>query len=127
METDRQALAAIERNLEKLGLIGAELAREDAPRRLAADVREGRRYDLVLIDPPYRMLPQVLASLSPHLATVLAPDGLVVVESDARETPELPLELRTSRRYGSRASRCSGAGRETSGFDLSVRVFLERA
>ena len=101
VETDRQALAAIERNLEKLGLIGAELAREDAPRRLAADVREGRRYDLVLIDPPYRMLPQVLASLSPHLATVLAPDGLVVVESDARETPELPLELRTSRRYGS--------------------------
>jgi 16S rRNA G966 N2-methylase RsmD len=61
----------------------------------------GRRYDLVLVDPPYRMLAQALASLSPHLAAVLSPDGLVVVESDARETPELPIQLRTSRRYGS--------------------------
>jgi 16S rRNA (guanine966-N2)-methyltransferase len=101
VENDRQALAALERNLEKLGLTGAELARGDAARRLAADARVGRRYDLVLVDPPYRMLAQALASLSPHLAAVLSPDGLVVVESDARETPELPIQLRTSRRYGS--------------------------
>jgi hypothetical protein len=47
------------------------------------------------------MLAQALDSLSPHLAAVLSPEGIVVFESDARETPELPLELRTSRRYGS--------------------------
>jgi hypothetical protein len=32
---------------------------------------------------------------------VLASDGVVVVESEGKEEPELPLPLRTSRRYGS--------------------------
>jgi hypothetical protein len=39
--------------------------------------------------------------LAAHLPSVVAPDGLVVVESEAKEEPELPLPLRTSRRYGS--------------------------
>jgi hypothetical protein len=39
----------------------------------------------------------MLAELLPH---VLAPDGLLVVESDARELPDLPLEQFMSRRYG---------------------------
>jgi hypothetical protein len=39
--------------------------------------------------------------LSSHLPAVVEPDGLVVVESDAREEPDLPLPKRTSRRYGS--------------------------
>jgi hypothetical protein len=46
------------------------------------------------------MLDQALASLSPHLSAVVSPGGLVVVESDAQDVPELPLELRTTRRYG---------------------------
>jgi 16S rRNA (guanine966-N2)-methyltransferase len=101
VESDREALAAIERNLEKLGLTGAEVAREEASRRVAEDVRAGRRYDLVLVDPPYRMLAQALASLSPHLPALVSPGGLLVVESGAGETPDLSLPLRTSRRYGS--------------------------
>jgi 16S rRNA (guanine966-N2)-methyltransferase len=101
VETDRRALEAIDRNLEKLGLAGAEVVREDASRRLAADARGGRRYDLVLVDPPYHMLAQALASLARHVPAVLSAGGLVVVESDAGQTPELPLGLRTSRRYGS--------------------------
>jgi 16S rRNA (guanine966-N2)-methyltransferase len=101
VETDRDALRAIERNLDKLELTGAEVAREDAVRRLTADARSGRRYDLVLVDPPYRMIHDALASLAPHLPAAVAPDGLVVVESDARDEPELPLPRRTSRRYGS--------------------------
>jgi 16S rRNA (guanine966-N2)-methyltransferase len=101
VETDRDAVEAIERNLAKLDLVGAEVAREDAVRRLVAEARSGRRYDLVLVDPPYRMVHDALASLAPHLPAVLAADGLVVVESDARDEPELPLPQRTSRRYGS--------------------------
>ena len=38
--------------------------------------------------------------LAAHLPAVVAPDGLAVVESAAREEPELPLPKRTSRRYG---------------------------
>jgi 16S rRNA G966 N2-methylase RsmD len=44
-------------------------------------------------------------SLQPILATyvpaLLAEDGLVVVETDKRTEPELPLSQRTSRTYGS--------------------------
>ena len=101
VELDREAVRAIERNLEKLDLTGAEIARIDAIARVSSDARKGSRYDLVLIDPPYRMLNDALTRLAPHLAGIVAPDGIVVVESDAREEPELPLRLRTSRRYGS--------------------------
>jgi 16S rRNA G966 N2-methylase RsmD len=75
--------------------------REDAAHRLATDAAGGRRYDLVLIDPPYRMLVRILPALAAYLPAVVAPDGLAVVESDARDEPELPLQKRTSRRYGS--------------------------
>ncbi|MFN8186986.1 MAG: 16S rRNA (guanine(966)-N(2))-methyltransferase RsmD [Gaiellales bacterium] len=101
VDDDRAAVAAVRRNLDRLGLHGSELVRADAVGRLAAEARAGRRYDLVLIDPPYRMVNQSLLALAPYLASVLAPDGLVVVESGASEQPELPLPLRTSRGYGS--------------------------
>ena len=39
--------------------------------------------------------------LAAHLPSVVAPDGLVVLESEAKDEPELPLPLRTTRRYGS--------------------------
>ena len=101
VDSDRVAAETVIRNLEKLGLEGARVYREDVGRRLSTDAASGRRYDLVLVDPPYRMLPQALASLSSHVPAIVAPGGLVVVESSAGETPELPLPLRTSRRYGS--------------------------
>jgi 16S rRNA (guanine966-N2)-methyltransferase len=101
VEADREAAQTIVRNVEKLGLEAATVLREDAARRLATDAASARRYDLVLVDPPYRMLPGVLPMLAANLPAVLAPDGLVVVESDSHEEPELPLPLRTSRRYGS--------------------------
>ena len=100
VERDRAAAAAIERNLEKLDLRGAIILRDDAARVLAAEAATGRRYDLVLIDPPYRLLAGLLPTLARYLPSVVAPDGLVVVESDAREEPTLPLPQRTSRRYG---------------------------
>lgn len=101
VESDREAVRAIERNLEKLRLTGATVLRLDARTALATEAGAGRRYDLVLVDPPYRMLPQVKTALATYLPAVLAPDGVVVVESAVRDEPELPLAKRTSRRYGS--------------------------
>ncbi|HYY74791.1 MAG TPA: RsmD family RNA methyltransferase, partial [Gaiellaceae bacterium] len=101
VESDAEAARTIVRNLDKLRLEGATVLREDAARRLATDAAGGRRYDLVLIDPPYRMLVRILPALAAYLPGVVAPDGLAVVESDARDEPELPLQKRTSRRYGS--------------------------
>lgn len=102
VERDRVAAATIAKNAETLGLADAvTLRREDVRRVLAADASAGTLYDLVLVDPPYRMLPGLLPDLSRLVPPVVAADGLVVVESEARDEPELPLPARTSRRYGS--------------------------
>jgi 16S rRNA (guanine966-N2)-methyltransferase len=99
VESDRDACRTIERNLEKLSLRGAEVACRDVLRFLAA---ERRRFDLILVDPPYDVVESVAVRLATYLPAVLAESGLVVLESSSRLEPELPpLALRTSRRYGS--------------------------
>ena len=78
------------------------MLRSDAVRALASEAAAGRRYDLVLVDPPYAMFADLQPQLARYVPAVLAEHGLAVVETDARTEPELPpLVLRTSRRYGS--------------------------
>ena len=101
VESDREAQRTIERNLEKLGLKGAALVKQDARRALAAEAAADRRYDLVLVDPPYRMFDSLQPTLAAYLPAVLAEDGVVVVENTKDEHPTLPLPERTSRVYGS--------------------------
>jgi 16S rRNA (guanine966-N2)-methyltransferase len=101
VESDRNATRAIERNLEKLGLTGAAIVQMDAITALATEAAAGRRYDLVLVDPPYEMFSSVQTGLARYLPALLEPGALVVVETGAAEEPELPLPKRTSRRYGS--------------------------
>ncbi len=101
VESDRDAQRTIERNLEKLGLTGARIVKQDARRALAAEAASGSRYDLVLVDPPYRMFDSLQPTLAAYLPALLAEDGLVVVETDKRTEPELPLEQHTTRTYGS--------------------------
>jgi 16S rRNA (guanine966-N2)-methyltransferase len=99
VERDAEAVRAIERNLDKLRLAGTIL-RRDAVTALAAETGSHRKYDLVLVDPPYDMYPDVQPQLARYLPSLLAPDGLLVVETDARVEPDLPLRLRTTRKYG---------------------------
>jgi 16S rRNA (guanine966-N2)-methyltransferase len=99
VELDREAARAIERNLEKLRLAGTVLCR-DAVTALAAEASAGRKYDLVLVDPPYDMYREIEPQLARYLPALLADDAAVVVETDARTHPELPFAERTSRRYG---------------------------
>jgi 16S rRNA (guanine966-N2)-methyltransferase len=101
VEADRAACRTIERNLEKLRLTGATVLCDDALRALAAEAAARRRYDLVLVDPPYEEWPELEPRLARYLEAVLADDGVLVVETSARVEPSLPLSERTSRRYGS--------------------------
>lgn len=99
VEHDGEAARAIERNLDKLRLHGTVL-RRDAVTVLATEAGSGRKYDLVLVDPPYEMYPDLQPQLARYLPSVLAEDGLLVVETDVRVEPELPLTQRTTRKYG---------------------------
>ena len=97
VESDRGACRTINANLDKLRL-GARVLCQDAARALAADTGT---YDLVLLDPPYGY--EGRSRIAPHLARILAPDGLLVYETAAEDEPELGgLAVRTSRRYGSK-------------------------
>ena len=99
VERDGDAVRAIERNLDKLRL-AATVLRQDAVTALAAEAASGRKYDLVLVDPPYDMYSDIEPQLARYLPALLADDGVVVVETGARIEPSLPFEQRTSRTYG---------------------------
>ena len=101
VERDREAARVIQANLEKLRLTGATVANRDVASVLREERDRGRSYDLVLVDPPYeewKSHEQLVADLVPAL---LGASALVVVETSARVEPELPLDLVTTRRYGS--------------------------
>jgi 16S rRNA (guanine966-N2)-methyltransferase len=100
VEHDPDAVRAIDQNLDRLRLTGARVVRGDVMRTIAQEATAGAKYDLVLVDPPYGMLTEIQPRLARHLPSLLAADGLVVFETDARTEPELPLTVRTSRRYG---------------------------
>ena len=98
VESDRAAADTIVRNLEKLRPDRSDGAPRRRRRVLAAEAAARRRYDLVLIDPPYAMLAGLLPTLDRYVPPLLERDGLVVVESSAKDEPELPsLSVRTSR------------------------------
>ena len=100
-ETDPAACRVIRRNLEQLGLVGGRVVQRDAVAFLRGEVAGGARHDLVLADPPYERWAEVERGLAAHRPAVVAPSGLAVIETSARVEPQLPLDLVTSRRYGS--------------------------
>jgi 16S rRNA (guanine966-N2)-methyltransferase len=96
------AIKAIRANVEALGLSAAEVdvRRQDARALLRSARAAQQEYDLVLLDPPYRLAAELGRELSPLLRAVLAPDARVVSESDRRAPLDLDLPLIDARRYG---------------------------
>jgi 16S rRNA (guanine966-N2)-methyltransferase len=101
VERDRRAARVIQANLEKLRLTGATVVAGDVASALRGERDRGRRYDLVLVDPPYEEWNEHAEALATLVPAVLSDDALVVVETSERVEPELPLDLVTTRRYGS--------------------------
>lgn len=101
-DASRDAVQTVKRNL-------AALKAEDEARVISGDYtgaletlkRDGERFDLIFIDPPYSLQPESVL-LRVFTAGLLASDGLIVFERDARTTLPLPqgMELKRSRKYG---------------------------
>ena len=87
VDHDRKACEIQQRNLTALRYQErARLIRSDWKAALATLRQDGERFGLVFLDPPYRMTD--LRELSVHLEPLIAEDGLVVVEHEAKKTVE---------------------------------------
>jgi 16S rRNA (guanine966-N2)-methyltransferase len=96
VERDPRAVAAIERNLESLGL-EEDVQRQDVARFLR---RGAGTYDLVFCDPPYDSATRLAGLLTEHLPPMTSEDARIVTESDKRNPLELSFPLLTERTYG---------------------------
>jgi 16S rRNA (guanine966-N2)-methyltransferase len=98
---DRDTRAALG-NVRNLGLEDrARLVRADVVRWIRSAAEEGERYDLVFLDPPYRLAARLGPEIDKQLPRLLAEGGRVIVESSASR----PLALESlprlrERRYG---------------------------
>ena len=107
VDTAAAAIRAVKANLDALGA-QAEVRRADARRFLGGASGEARQYDLVFLDPPYRLAGRLGDELTAALAAVLAPGAVVVAESDRRAPLELQLPTLDERRYGDTLIRIYG-------------------
>jgi 16S rRNA (guanine966-N2)-methyltransferase len=105
-----RAARAIRANLAALGIEqGATVRRQDARAFLRSASRGGDAYDLVFLDPPYRLAPGLGRELTDLLVPVLAPGARVVSESDRRGPLDLGLGAGEERRYGDTLIRIHGS------------------
>lgn len=99
VDSSAAAVRVIRANLEALSL-HAEVRRRDWRPALREASAAGRQYDLVLLDPPYRLAAAIGDELTTALAPVLAAGGRVASESATRAPLRLGLPLTRERRHG---------------------------
>jgi 16S rRNA (guanine966-N2)-methyltransferase len=100
---DRDIRAALGnvRNLklqDRIDLVRADAAKWLARNEDGEDQQTG--YDLVFLDPPYKLADRLGSELDHQLPQHLAEGGRVIVESSARRPLQLTLPLLRERRYG---------------------------
>ncbi len=102
VERDRRALAAIRENLRRTRLPDrAEVVAGDVRRALDRMLTDGRVFNLIFADPPYRIAKTEVGGLVSRLRALLAPGGRVVIESgEAPQQGTKEGKKGVTRRYG---------------------------
>jgi 16S rRNA (guanine966-N2)-methyltransferase len=107
VDNSAQAIEVIRANLRALDLTAIVLQLQ-ALRALTCTPIAANKYDLVFIDPPYRLASGLGPELSKALTPLLNADARVVAESDRRSPLELELPLSRERQYGDTLIRIYG-------------------
>ena len=104
VDRSRRSVAAIEKNLERLGVASvARVMRSDARRAVRRLAEDRELFDLVFMDPPYAETDQAPGVLEALVACdILRPAAVVVVEGSKRHSlTRVPgLALDSTRGYG---------------------------
>lgn len=81
VEQDPAAATVLQENIKALGYqASCRVIVSDYRQALQRLVHMRAGFDLLFVDPPYRMLPEVEATLEPLLSSVLKDDGVAVIE-----------------------------------------------
>jgi 16S rRNA (guanine966-N2)-methyltransferase len=98
VEHDRNASACIRENIELLKLDAMSTLLTLRVERAAVSLgSQGRRFDLVLCDPPWSLVGEAATSI-PTFLKVLAPAARVVIEHPARHAPSIDGFIREDER-----------------------------
>lgn len=101
VERDRNALSTIHENLRRTGFVDrAVVVRGDVGRTLERMSADGRQFNLIFMDPPYRIAATELEGVLSRLEALLAPGGLVIVERGDTSEKSVEAEKGVTRRYG---------------------------
>ncbi len=101
VELDAAVSAVLRSNIELLGYkTSCRVLTADYRRAASALARSGERFDLLFVDPPYRMLAEVEATLSPTVPDLLAPLAVVVIEGPRSLQADFGQSLVFERDYG---------------------------
>lgn len=101
VENDANVLRVLRDNARGLDFgTHAEVLDKGYERALADFSAAKRVFDLLFVDPPYRMLSQVAEVLDLRLPALLAPEGVVVVEGPLSVSACSALDIMFQRRYG---------------------------
>lgn len=107
VDSHQDSARIIGKNIELTGFAASsELVRSDARKALQRFHQQGKLFDIIFLDPPYReieLTEKVLTDLVAYRLTV--PAGIIVVETDSRTELKIPagLELLEKRLYGDTA------------------------
>ena len=96
IEADRRAAASLQALQTRLGADNVSIVTGNAQACLA---RESRRFDLVLLDPPFGQ--DWLARILPSALQVLTDEGMLYIEADGPLTPPPGTELLRQDKAGS--------------------------
>ncbi len=104
VDRSRASVVAIQKNVERLGIVDCiEIMRLDSVRAIRRLAEQGRRFDLVFLDPPYAE-PEAIADVLQGLKVggLLAEQGVVVAEGPKRHplVPNSDWEIEEFRHYG---------------------------
>jgi 16S rRNA (guanine966-N2)-methyltransferase len=104
VERDARAVAALRENVAALGVQSAvRILRDDVTRALASLARDGERFDVVFLDPPYDTDDVQAALAALGRGDVLAADAIVVAQHRTKRAPaaaEGTLRAFKTRRFG---------------------------
>ena len=101
VEADAAVASVLRENIRQLDY-------EAVSRVIVSDYRKavgmlhqsGQGFDLLFVDPPYRILREVEGSLTPFVASLMSEGGVVVIESDSSSEASLGLTPVFTRTYG---------------------------